>query len=465
MNTNKKNSKTAPRVDMPCQPPDRRRTNFEEVALGYTQEMSMREAARCLRCKKPLCFTGCPVEVPIREFIGHLANGDTAAAYAIIKSANSLPAVCGRVCPQENQCEGKCVLKAKGRPVAIGHLERFAADACLSTAPEPRPAKTGGKKVACIGAGPASLTCAGICANAGLETDVFEALHEPGGVLVYGIPAFRLPKTVVAAEIDGLRRAGVRFHLNYVGGATVTIEELRKSHDAVFIGAGAGLPNFANVPGENLLGVCSANEYLTRANLGHAHDFPNHDTPIWPGKHVTVFGAGNVAMDAARTALRMGAESVRVVYRRTRDEMPARHEEIEHAEEEGVRFTLLSAPLRFDGDDDFRLVSVTLQAMKLGEPDSSGRRASVPVSGKTSVLPTDLAIIALGTRANPLLLAATPDLTLTRRGYIKINEETGETSLPNVFAGGDIVTGAATVILAMGAGRLAGQEIRARFAR
>ncbi|MDR2821256.1 MAG: NADPH-dependent glutamate synthase [Desulfovibrio sp.] len=467
MKTEKNKKNIAPRTAMPCQPAEKRRANYEEVALGYTREMAMQEASRCLQCKKPLCVTGCPVEVPIRDFIAEAAKGDFAAAYNIIKSTNSLPAVCGRVCPQENQCEGKCILNAKGQPVAIGRLERFMADAFLANAvpSSPPPAvKKGGKKVACIGSGPSSLTCAGVCAAAGLETDVFEALHEPGGVLIYGIPAFRLPKNVVAAEIDGLRRMGVKFHLNRVGGTTVTVEELRKSYDAVFIGVGAGLPNFVGVPGENLVGVFSANEYLTRANLGRAYAFPEYDTPTYPGKNVTVFGAGNVAMDAARTALRLGAENVHIVYRRTRAEMPARHEEVEHAEEEGVQFAMLCAPTRFDGDEDSRLVSVTLQEMELGEPDESGRRKPVPISGKTRVLPTDLAVVALGTRSNPILLEATPGLELTKRGYIKVNEATGETSLPNVFAGGDIVTGAATVILAMGAGRLAGQEICARFA-
>ncbi|MBO4300535.1 MAG: FAD-dependent oxidoreductase, partial [Desulfovibrio sp.] len=342
-----------PRVDMPCQPAEVRCTNFDEVALGYTAEMAMQEASRCLQCKKPLCVTGCPVEVPIRDFVGHVARGDVEAAYGVIKSTNSLPAVCGRVCPQENQCEGKCVLGKKGQPVAIGRLERFVADTHIAASAceqvtggtacaKPLP----GKKVACIGSGPSSLTCAGVCASAGIKVDVFEALHEPGGVLVYGIPAFRLPKNVVRTEIDGLRGAGVTFHLNNVGGRTVDVADLTKEYDAVFIGVGAGLPVFLGVPGENLVGVFSANEYLTRVNLGRAWDFPRHDTPAYPGKHVTVFGAGNVAMDAARTALRMGAESVHVVYRRTRAEMPARREEVEHAEEEGVQFAMLSSPLR-----------------------------------------------------------------------------------------------------------------------
>jgi glutamate synthase (NADPH/NADH) small chain len=460
-----------PRTDMPCQPADVRRGNFDEVALGYTKEMALREASRCLQCKKPLCVTGCPVEVPIRDFIGHVAHDDIEAAYRVIKTTNSLPAVCGRVCPQEHQCEGKCILGKKGQPVAIGRLERFVADTHIAATACER--VTGGnacavplegKKVACIGSGPSSLTCAGVCAAAGLKVDVFEALHEPGGVLIYGIPAFRLPKSVVGTEIDGLRGAGVTFHLNSVGGRTVDVADLLKEYDAVFIGVGAGLPVFLGVPGENLVGVFSANEYLTRVNLGRAYDFPRQDTPAYPGRRVTVFGAGNVAMDAARTALRMGAESVHVVYRRTRAEMPARREDVEHAEEEGVQFAMLSAPLRFNGDADSRLCSVTLQRMELGEPDDSGRRRPVAVPGSEYDMQTDLAVVALGTRSNPILLEATPNLRLNRRGYIEVNEETGETSIPNVFAGGDIVTGAATVILAMGAGRRAGQEIVRRLA-
>lgn len=471
METKKAKKTIAPRVEMPCQPADVRSKNFDEVALGYTKEMAMQEAARCLQCKKPLCVSGCPVEVPIRDFIAKVAEGDFASAYSIIKTTNSLPAVCGRVCPQEHQCEGKCILNAKGQPVAIGRLERFVADTHIATTACEQ--VTGGnacampqegKKVACIGSGPSSLTCAGVCAAAGLKVDVFEALHEPGGVLIYGIPAFRLPKNVVATEINGLKDVGVDFHLNSVGGRTVDIADLRKEYDAIFIGVGAGLPVFLGVPGENLVGVFSANEYLTRVNLGRAYDFPDQDTPAYPGKHVTVFGAGNVAMDAARTAMRMGAESVHIVYRRTKAEMPARHEEIEHAEEEGVQFAMLSAPVRFNGDDEMNLTSVTLQKMELGEPDASGRRRPVPVEGEVYDLPTDLAIVALGTRSNPILLDATPDLAQNKWGYIEVNEENGETSIPNVFAGGDIVTGAATVILAMGAGRKAGQEIVKRLA-
>lgn len=470
MENNTPKKPAIPRTAMPCQPPEERRHNFKEVALGYTKEMAAAEASRCMQCKKPLCVGGCPVEVPIREFIHEVQQGNLEAAYRIIKGTNSLPAVCGRVCPQERQCESKCVLGKKGEPVAIGRLERFVADSYIAanaceqvTGDNACAVPVKGKKVACIGSGPSSLTCAGVCAAAGIKVDVFEALHEPGGVLIYGIPAFRLPKNVVATEIDGLRQTGVDFHLNHVGGKTVDVAELAQEYDAVFIGVGAGLPMFLGVPGENLVGVFSANEYLTRVNLGRAYDFPNYDTPAYPGKNVTVFGAGNVAMDAARTALRMGAESVHVVYRRTRAEMPARLEEVEHAEEEGVKFAMLSAPLRFNGDENMQLKSVTLQKMELGEPDASGRRRPLPIAGSEYEMDTDLAIVALGTRSNPVLLDATPALKLNKRGYIEVNEETGETSMPGVFAGGDIVTGAATVILAMGAGRRAGQAMVKRI--
>lgn len=461
----------APRVDMPCREPAERRHNFKEVALGYSREQAMREAARCLQCKKPKCVAGCPVEVPIRDFIAEVAKGNMDEAYRIIRTTNSLPAVCGRVCPQENQCEGECLLNAKGQPVCIGRLERYVADNHISGNPGKQVADDAAfterdfeHKVACIGSGPASITAAGYLAAKGIRVDVYEALHEPGGVLVYGIPAFRLPKEVVAEELNALRGLGVRFLTNWVGGRTVTVVELlEQGYKAVFIGVGAGLPLFLNIPGENLVGVFSANEYLTRMNLGRAHAFPDFDTPAFPGRHVTVFGAGNVAMDAARTALRQGAETVHIVYRRTREEMPARHEEIEHAEEEGVCFELLAAPLAFNGDADMRLASVTLQRMRLGAPDGSGRRRPEPVTGDIYELATDLAIVALGTRPNPILLEATPELALNARGYISVNEKTGESSLPGVFAGGDIVTGAATVILAMGAGRRAAREIAGRL--
>lgn len=468
MEGKKKGKGIAPRVPMPCQPPQARAHNFMEVALGYTGEEAMKEASRCLQCKNPKCVSGCPVEVPIKDFIKQLMEGNVEQAYKIIKTTNSLPAVCGRVCPQEHQCEGKCILNPAGQPIAIGRLERFAADSMLTdsqTMPENiRPnLAPDAKKIACIGAGPSSLTCAGACAAAGFKVDVYEALHEAGGVLVYGIPSFRLPKNIVAAEISGLHDLGVDFILNHVGGRTIEIKDLLDKYDAVFIGVGAGLPVFLGVPGENLVGVFSANEYLTRVNLGRAYNFPEQDTPAYHGRNVTVFGAGNVAMDAARTALRMEAKSVTIVYRRTMDEVPARKEEVEHAEEEGVQFSMLSAPIRFNGDENSKLVSVTLQKMQLGEPDESGRRRPVPVEGEVWDLETDMAIVALGTRSNPILLDATPDLKQNKWGYIEVNPETGETSIPNVFAGGDIVTGAATVILAMGAGRTAAKEIIKRF--
>lgn len=449
------------RVDMPCQPAAERAHNFCEVALGYNAEQAKREASRCLQCKNPTCRQGCPVEVRIPEFIHQISEGHIDEAYKIIKSTNSLPAVCGRVCPQENQCEGKCLLGKKGQPMAIGRLERFVADTAMrqgvSTTP---PTIREDVKVACIGSGPSSITAAGSLAAQGIKVTVFEALHEAGGVLVYGIPAFRLPKDVVAAELDGLRRQGVEFRTNWVAGKTFSIQSLfDEGYKAIFIGVGAGLPLFLNVPGENLIGVFSANEYLTRVNLGRAYDFPNYDTPIYHGRHVAIFGAGNVAMDSARTALRLGAESSTILYRRTRKEMPARTEEIQHAEEEGVKLVELVGPLHFNADENGKVASVTLQKMRLGDPDASGRRSPIPIEGETYVHPTDLAIVALGTRSNPLLLKSTPKLELNKKGYIVADPETGETSIPNVFAGGDIVTGAATVILAMGAGRKAARAM------
>ncbi len=468
----KSRKETAPRVPMPNQPADERRRNFDEVALGYTKEMAMQEARRCLQCKKPKCVKGCPVEVPIPQFIAELAKGDVEKAYQVIKSTNSLPAVCGRVCPQEIQCEGACILGVKAEPVAIGRLERFVADeymhmdACdLITAKPECPLIDEEKKVACIGSGPSSLTAAGYLASRGCKVTVFEALHEVGGVLVYGIPEFRLPKEkIVAKEVNALRELEVEFVTNFVGGKTFSIQDLfDQGYKAVFIGVGAGLPKFLRIPGENFNGVFSANEYLTRVNLGRAYDFPNYDTPIIRGRKVTVYGGGNVAMDAARTAQRLGAESVHIVYRRTADAMPARHEEIEHAVEEGIHLEVLANPVEFRGDERGCLTSVLLQRMELGEPDASGRRSPKPIPGDTYELETDLAVIAVGTNPNPVLLENEPDLKLNKWGYIQADETTGETSIPNVFAGGDIVTGAATVILAMGAGRRAAREIARRF--
>jgi glutamate synthase (NADPH/NADH) small chain len=455
---------------MPERPAKERVKDFFEVTTGYTLDMAVQEAGRCLQCKRPLCEKGCPVEVPIKAFIGHLRRGDVTEAYKAIRETNSLPAVCGRVCPQEVQCEGACVLAKKGKPVCIGRLERFTADefAARSACEQ----LTGDKacrmiredlKVACLGAGPASLTVAGYLSTLGIKVHVYEALHEPGGVLVYGIPEFRLPKAIVHREVQAMTENGVEFHLNWVGGRTVTIQDLfDDGFQAVFIGVGAGLPRFLKVPGEDLTGVFSANEYLSRANLGRAYAFPAYDTPPFPGKRVVVVGGGNVAMDSARTAMRMGAETVSLVYRRSEAEMPCRREELEHALDEGLHLEILTNPVTFTGGEDGRLTGATLERMVLGEPDDKGR-CSPKCTGEFLDIPCDLAVIAVGTGPNPLLLEATPGLKRNRRGYIEVVEATGETSIPGVFAGGDIVTGAATVILAMGAGRRAAKEIARRL--
>ena len=466
----KKPSKLAPRTPMPERPALERVKDFSEVTTGYSLDMAVREAGRCLQCKRPLCEKGCPVEVPIKAFIGRLRGADVAGAYKTIRETNSLPAVCGRVCPQEVQCEGACVLAKKGEPVCIGRLERFTADefAARSACEQ----LTGDKacsmiredlKVACIGAGPASLTVAGYLSTLGIKVHVYEALHEPGGVLVYGIPEFRLPKAIVRREVQAMTENGVEFHLNWVGGRTITIQDMfDEGFRAVFIGVGAGLPRFLNVPGEDMTGIFSANEYLSRANLGRAYAFPDYDTPPFPGKQVVVVGGGNVAMDSARTAMRMGADKVSLVYRRSEAEMPARREELEHALDEGLHLEILTNPVKFTGGEDGRVTGATLERMVLGEPDDKGR-CSPKCTGEFFDIPCDLAVIAVGTGPNPLLLEATPGLTRNRRGYVEVEESTGETSIPNVFAGGDIVTGAATVILAMGAGRRAAKEIARRL--
>ncbi len=453
---------TIPRQPMPAQDSDVRRRNFDEVPLGYTPETARAEAARCLQCRKPACVEGCPVGVDIPAFIHLIKEGDFTGAIRNIWGKNALPAVCGRVCPQEIQCEGVCILAKKGDPVAIGHLERFAADyERLNGSGElPPRAEPTGKKVAVVGSGPSGLTVAGDLVQKGHDVTVLEAFHKPGGVLVYGIPEFRLPKEIVAQEINFLERQGARVECNQVVGRTVSIEELfAEGYQAVYLGVGAGLPRFLNIPGENLIGILSANEYLTRANLMKAYLFPKVDTPIPRGKHVVVLGAGNVAMDSARTAMRLGAESVKIVYRRSREEMPARAEEIHHAEEEGIEFFLLTNPTRYMGDDKGRLTGMECLRMELGEPDDSGRRRPVAVEGSEFAMDCDLAIVAVGSGANPLLTQSTPDLKLNQWEYIEADPETGKTSMRGVWAGGDIVTGAATVILAMGAGRKAADSM------
>lgn len=449
------------RISMPAQDPQKRRTNFNEVALGYTKEMALLEAARCLNCKVPQCMKGCPVEVNIPGFITALKQGELSTSSQILKDKNNLPAVCGRVCPQESQCEALCILGKKGQPVAIGRLERYVADWEREDGmKDPANTKGQNKKVAVIGSGPAGLTAAADLAKMGYQVTVFEALHTPGGVLMYGIPEFRLPKEVVRQEIEYIKKLGVDIQVNSVVGKTFTIDELlNEGYDAVFIGTGAGLPNFMNIPGENLNGIYSANEFLTRTNLMKAYLFPEFDTPIKVGKKVAVIGAGNVAMDAARTALRLGAEESYIVYRRSAEEMPARHEEIEHAKEEGVQLLLLTSPVAYKGDDKGAVNSMTLQRFSLGEPDESGRRSPVPIKGSEYEMEIETVVVAIGQGPNPLVPRTTPGLILTKKGNIKADEETGQTSRSNIFAGGDIVTGAATVILAMGAGKKAAQAI------
>lgn len=442
---------------MPEQDPNVRNKNFEEVALGYTPEMAIEEAQRCLNCKHKPCVAGCPVGVKIPEFIALVAEGKFIEAADKIKETSALPAVCGRVCPQESQCESKCVRGIKGEPVAIGRLERFVADYAMAndtteiTVPEQN-----GHKVAVVGAGPAGLTCAGDLARLGYKVTVFEVLHTAGGVLMYGIPEFRLPKAIVQKEIDNLKAMGVEFILNFVVGRSETIDDLfADGYEAIFVGSGAGLPSFMNVPGENYNGVYSANEYLTRVNLMKAYK-EDSATPILRAKRVAVVGGGNVAMDAARSAKRMGAEEVYIVYRRGESELPARLEEIHHAKEEGIIFKFLTAPLEVLGDEETYMVKgLKCQQMELGEPDASGRRRPIPVEGSEFVLDLDAVIVSIGTSPNPLIRSTTPGLETNRRGCIVADEETGLTSKEGVFAGGDAVTGAATVILAMGAGKKA----------
>ncbi len=454
---------------MPTQEPSVRAHNFDEVATGYTEEMAIDEALRCLSCKNMPCVTGCPVNIHIPEFIAKVKDGDFEGAYNIIQKTSSLPAICGRVCPQETQCEAKCVRGIKGEPVGIGRLERFVADWHNAHSTEvPETAPSNGHKVAVVGSGPSGLTCAGDLAKLGYDVTVYEALHTAGGVLVYGIPEFRLPKAIVKREVDNLRAMGVKIETNIIIGKTLTVDELFElGHKAVFIGSGAGLPSFMGIPGEALKGVYSANEFLTRSNLMKAYR-EDPETPIMKGGRVAVVGGGNVAMDAARTALRLGAEKVYVVYRRSMEELPARREEVEHAEEEGIDFRLLNNPveiLGYENPEDRRdakngfVVGMKCIRMELGEPDERGRRRPMPVEGSEFVLDVDTVIMSIGTSPNPLIKSTTEGLEVNRRGGIIVEETTGATTKDGVYAGGDAVTGAATVISAMGAGKLAAKSI------
>lgn len=445
---------------IPEQDPAVRAHNFDEVAIGFTAELARDEASRCLGCKNAPCMKGCPVGVRIPEFLALVKQGDYEKSGEVIKSTNSLPSVCGRVCPQEEQCEKNCVRAKIDGAVSIGGVERFVGDFMLTVPSKTRDIEPCGKRVAVVGSGPSGLTCAAQLAAKGVEVTVFEAFHKAGGVLVYGIPEFRLPKKLVEAEANKLKDLGVKFELDTVIGKTITIDELLAEYDAVFIGSGAGLPMFMNVPGENLNGVFSANEYLTRVNLMGAYD-ENAITPVQRGKNVVVVGAGNVAMDAARTALRMGAESVTVVYRRGREEMPARKEEIRHAEQEGVKFAFLTNPVRFDGENGW-VKDATCIRMELGAPDASGRRSPVPIDGSEFTVPADMVVVALGTSPNPLIKDSYDKLQTARRGILAVDDDM-MTSVDGIYAGGDAVTGAATVILAMGAGRKAAYSILKRF--
>jgi glutamate synthase (NADPH) small chain len=444
---------------MPEQDPKKRIKNFNEVPLGYDEETAIAEAQRCLQCKNPPCVEGCPVNIDIPDFIKEIAKGDFDKAVEVLKNKSNLPAVCGRVCPYEEQCEGKCTLLKMGEPVAIGRLERFLADHAREKGENlPKKPKSTGKKVAVVGAGPAGLTCAGDLAKMGHNVVVFEAFHAPGGVLMYGIPEFRLPKEIVKSEVEYIEKLGVEICYDVVVGKTIDVKEIMEEYDAVFIGTGAGLPRFLNLPGENLAGVYSANEFLTRVNMMKAYKFPEYDTPIEMGKKVATFGAGNVAMDCARTALRLGAEKSYIIYRRSEKEMPARNEEIEHAKEEGVIFKLLTNPTKFIPDENGHVAQVECIEMKLGEPDDSGRRRPIPIDGSEFKVDIDTALIAIGQSPNPLVPETVEGLEVEKWGNIK-TDENGKTNISGLYAGGDIATGAATVILAMGAGKKAAKAI------
>ncbi len=450
-----------PRVEMPRQDPKVRRRNFDEVALGYDYEMALREASRCLQCKKPKCVEGCPVNINIPGFIYYLREGNLEESIRVLKDKNNLPAICGRVCPQETQCEKACVLSKKYEPVAIGRLERFVADWDIKRGfrvPEiPKPT---GKRIAVVGSGPAGLTCAADLARLGHKVTIFESLHAPGGVLMYGIPQFRLPKEIVNVEVEYVKALGVEIELNCVVGKTITLDEIfSEGYDAIFLGTGAGLPLFMGIPGENYNGVFSANEFLTRVNLMKAYQFPEYDTPIMVGKRVAVVGAGNVAMDASRSALRLGAEEVIIVYRRSREEMPARAEEVENAEAEGIEFMLLTNPVEILADGNGWVRGMRCIRMELGEPDESGRPRPIPIPGSEFEIEVDMVIMALGTRPNPIVFTDADKLKRTRHGTVVADPETGKTTMPRVWAGGDIVTGAATVISAMGAAKRAAADI------
>ena len=450
------------KLKMPEQAPDIRNKNFKEVALGYTEEMAVEEAQRCLNCKNKPCISGCPVHVRIPEFIAEVAKGNFLEAYQVITDTDALPAICGRVCPQESQCESKCVRGIKGEPVAIGRLERFVADWYMQNHGDDMPQKpvSNGKKVAVIGSGPSGLACAGDLAKLGYDVTIFEAFHTAGGVLVYGIPEFRLPKSIVQKEIDKLSALGVNIMTNMVIGKVLSIDELMEDmdFDAVFVGSGAGLPSFMGIEGEALVGVYSANEYLTRINLMKSY-IEEYDTPIKKSKAVAVVGGGNVAMDAARCAKRLGAEQVYIVYRRSETEMPARLEEIHHAKEEGIEFRILTNPVKILNDSNGKVAGIECQIMELGEPDASGRRRPVAVEGSNFVLDVDTVVMSIGTSPNPLIRSTTKGLETNKKGCLIVNEDTNETTRQGIYAGGDAVTGAATVILAMGAGKKAAESI------